>query len=469
MVDRLSRGLNTLFTKILISFWIILLLTVLSALLILQVSKDTDSSLNEPGMADLARVAARIQRSYEAPTPLREQFPRHSAGRKKPAERIYLVGSDGAILNIEDVPRQNKRIRQFMLDNESPDAPKIRFGNNQVIIGPALITINNSPVRLYLEQRIDSLPPELRSPWNLNYWLRSQPQLLLALLGLISFVASMLLAWHISRPLKQLQAAANQLAMGDLTTQLPDINRGDEVGQLAVSLGQMVTHLQSAITNQRRLLSDISHELRSPLTRLNMAVGLSNKRYGQTKENSRIERESLRLEEMISALLSLSRMQLDESQREAVKLDALIHELCGDCQFEAEQLGKIFTCTNQAKITLNCYPQPLQSAIENVCRNALKYAQKNVLLQTQVDRDQLEIRVSDDGPGINDQELEHIFRPFYRADTARDRESGGVGLGLAIADWAVRQHGGSITANNGEEHGLIVTIRLPLTPTSQGA
>lgn len=462
MVRRYSNKLNTLFVKILLSFWVILLLTVLSAVLILRFSDNTDSILHDNAKLDLARETEHIRRFYE-------RFP-HSAGPVPPMHehqreigRTYIVDKNGQILNRRGMSDVNKRIRQFILDHDDPEQPRVRITPKYMFIGPSKITVSDSEVFVYLERRLEALPqkaPE-SSLVTLNQF-RSQPKLMLVLLAIISLIASMLLAWHISKPLKQLRTAANQLAKGDLETRLPNIHRGDEVGQLASSLELMVSSLRNAINNQRRLLSDISHELRSPLTRLNMAVGLSNKRYGLTNENSRIERESERLEEMINALLGLSRMQLDENQREIVRVSHLIKELSEDCRFEAEQLSKKFSVDNQADIQLTCYPQPLLSAIENLCRNAIKYASESVLLQITTAQKQLYITVRDDGPGIDEQELEQIFRPFYRASSARDRESGGVGLGLAIADWAVRQHSGSILATNRRDRsGLEVTIHLP--------
>lgn len=458
LVTWLWALLNSLFVKIILAFWGILLLTLVTGFIIIEVSEQTDFALPHWGNRDL-RQAEFISR--HPPPNFRSDRTRSPRGPFPPRPQLIVADEEGALVNTPELGELDNPVRNFIFEHTDAKNPKLRILNHhQVIFGPRLINRDGEHQRVYL---IKFLPTEqinqLRN-------LAVSPKKLLGLLVLFSLLACMGLAWHIARPLKKLRNAANQIARGELSATLPDIHRRDEIGQLSISLSRMSQTMANAITNQRRLLSDISHELRSPLTRLNMAVALSNKRNGQTAEMARVEKESQRLEEMIRALLGLSRMQLEESELQDELLGDLLSEMVIDCQFEASQLGKEFIWLNDGPEHFNCYPDVFLSAIENICRNALKYANHRTTLRVHpVTKGWLTISVEDDGPGIDESELDQIFRPFYRASQARDRNSGGVGLGLAITDWSVRQHGGFIKAENrsGQHRGLIITITLPYT------
>ncbi|MFM2486130.1 ATP-binding protein [Celerinatantimonas yamalensis] len=458
MVNRLWQWANSLFVKILLSFWVILLLTLITALLIIQLGLNSDHRL--PGWAkqELEHSDFMFRLKEFAPEFLPPPMVSEFGHPLPPLQAEFiLVNKSGQIVNAVPLNGDRREILRFVLSSDDPHTPKLKvLRHQQVIFGPRLIQRGTQTYLLYIHRPISQPRFDQLSRFAMR------PVILLGALIIFSLIACMALAWHIATPLKKLRNAANQIAVGDLSATLPNIHRRDEVGQLADSLSQMSHTLANAITNQQRLLSDISHELRSPLTRLNMAVALSYKRYGSTNELCRIERESGRLEEMIHALLGLSRMQLDESKIEKQDLAQLLSDLDNDCQFEASQVGKTFQLTHHGPKTLYCFPESLLSAIENLCRNAIKYAVQQIELTIIEQGNNIIITVTDDGPGIPDNELVQVFRPFYRASAARDRDSGGVGLGLAIADWAVRQHGGNIAAHNRSHHnGLCVTIRLP--------
>lgn len=457
MVSRLWYIANSLFFKIFLSFWVIVLLTVITAMLIVHLGVKDDYPLPSWAKRDLQHGALFIK--YGPPPPplsILKDFPPLPRLEHR---RLVIVDQEGQIINHPNLGSQQREVLNFLFNVNNPNQPKLRiFEHNQVVFGPLLFHKDEQTRLLYITSRL--------SPTHLDQLrrFRARPEILLFALIAFSLVACLLLAWHISRPLKKLRTAANRIAMGELCAAIPAIQRKDEIGQLAESFSHMSQTLSNAITNQRRLLSDISHELRSPLTRLNMAVALSYKRHGPSNELARIEKESERLEEMIRALLGLSRMQLDESQLEDQNISSLLEELSNDCQFEASQVGKKFCVENHGPEYMRCYPNVLLSAIENLCRNAIKYAQHRVEMKISLKDTCLCIQVQDDGPGIDKEELEQIFRPFYRASKARDRDSGGVGLGLAIADWAIRHHGGIIRASNRTDHsGLCVTIIIPYT------
>ncbi|GAK86707.1 copper sensory histidine kinase CpxA [Vibrio ponticus] len=225
----------------------------------------------------------------------------------------------------------------------------------------------------------------------------------------------------------------------------------------------MVQDVNQMISGQQRLLSDISHELRSPLTRLRMATALATRKQGESPELTRIDTEAQRLEQMIAELLELSRTQLDShTDREQQPLTSLWEAILSDAQFEAEQMNKTLRYSPVPERIISGKPKLLMSALDNIVRNAIHYGKDQIQVSINADREQVIVHVDDNGEGVAEHELEAIFRPFYRVSTARDRVSGGTGLGLAITQTAVRQHSGTIEASRSPLGGLRVTVCLPL-------
>jgi signal transduction histidine kinase len=289
-----------------------------------------------------------------------------------------------------------------------------------------------------------------------HLWLR----LLLAILisGLISYAVSR----YLTRPLKQLQLASRKLASGELETRIEvPATGGDETDELARDFNTMAEQLQRQMQAQRRLLRDVSHELRSPLARLRVALALAEKEpQRQGAQLQRIERETERLDELIGQLLAVpeGKIELEDS----LDLVILIQELCADASFEAAEENKsIVYRTELAEAVVKTRGDLLKKALENVIRNALSYtaAGTSVLVELEASGAQFCVAVTDQGPGIPDNALERIFEPFYRVDDARQRETGGYGLGLSIASNSIKQHGGSIRAQN-TGSGLRVLITL---------
>ncbi len=303
----------------------------------------------------------------------------------------------------------------------------------------------------------------------------AQTQLLrLVLALLISGVICYGLTWYLTRPILRLRAATHQLAAGDLSARAgPQVaRRRDELGDLVRDFNRMAERIEALLTSQRQLLSDISHELRSPLARLNVALGLARQRAGAEAAGTldRIEREAERLNELIGRLLTLARIQAAAAppEKTSVDLQDLVTEIAADAAFEAQERN----CTVRLAGTEPCRtegsPELLRSAVENVVRNAVRYTAPGteIELQLAAPRDTqgwAEITVRDHGPGVPAGELQNLFRPFYRVTGARERQTGGVGLGLAITERAVHLHGGSVRASNAPQGGLEVEIRLPAT------
>jgi two-component system sensor histidine kinase CpxA len=289
------------------------------------------------------------------------------------------------------------------------------------------------------------------------------------------------LARYLTQPLLKLRTTTNELAEGNLGARVSSklAKRQDEVGQLGRDFNSMAERLESMVKAQQRLLGDISHELRSPLARLGVALGLARQRSGPEANGAlnRIERESDNLNEMISQLLTLTRLEsgTDGRKRTDVDLAALVREVADDADFEARSQNRAVQVVSSDQCSIKGVEELLRSAVENVVRNAVHYTREGTAVEVALRKQNgaednfAVISVRDRGNGVPDEALEKIFRPFYRAEDARDRQSGGgTGLGLAITERAVRMHGGSVQAANAAGGGLAVEMKFLLTGLQDG-
>ncbi len=281
-----------------------------------------------------------------------------------------------------------------------------------------------------------------------------------------------LLALYLTSPVKKLQSTVQAFAEGNLDARVsPELgNRGDELAELGREFDRMAERIANLISSQKRLLADISHELRSPLARLTVALELARKNSNPKADQAldRIEQESERVNQLVGQLLKLTRLEsgAEEVPPETVSLEELVQQVIEDADFEAHALNKSVKATRLEQCRVAGSVELLRSAVENVIRNAVRYTPEGsaveVALQWRLDTAVLTVR--DHGPGVPEAELAHIFEPFYRVSEARERTSGGVGLGLSIAERTVKLHGGSIRAENAPD-GLLVTLELPLAST----
>lgn len=285
---------------------------------------------------------------------------------------------------------------------------------------------------------------------------------------LVSVLFSALLAWYLSRPLLHLGRALRAMAEGHLDTRVRPLmgGRRDEIVDLAGDFDRMAAQLQQLLAAQQRLLHDISHELRSPLTRLQAAIALLRQRPVQGESMlARIERESQRLDELIEELLTLSRLEAGAGSidRERVDLIELLSAIAEDASFEAETRGCRVSLVAEGRFVSWVSGEMLYRALENVVRNAVKFTAPgtavDIVATVDPQAQQLEIFVRDRGPGVPEEMLESIFEPFKRAD--HDGPVQGFGLGLAIARRAVEMHGGIIRARAAEGGGLSVSLSIP--------
>ncbi|HLY43811.1 MAG TPA: ATP-binding protein [Terracidiphilus sp.] len=301
----------------------------------------------------------------------------------------------------------------------------------------------------------------------------SFPQLPVAIAvgGLTTFVLVMIF----TRPVVRLRKAARELARGKLSTRVKDADsrspKGDEFEGLVHDFNHMAERLESLVNAHKLLLRDVSHELRSPLARANVALELSREDADpkMTSHLNRIERETERLNQLIGQLLTLSSMEAAESldQPEKVSLKQLLGEMLPDSEYEAQQRGAAVELKAECECAVQGRRELLYRAIENVIRNAIRYTEAGTQVEVRLHQDSqahaVMVEVSDRGPGIPESELDAIFRPFYRVDLARNAQTGGFGVGLAIAERAVKLHNGQIRALNRAGGGTTIQISLPIT------
>jgi two-component system sensor histidine kinase CpxA len=247
---------------------------------------------------------------------------------------------------------------------------------------------------------------------------------------------------------------------------------GRDFDDMAQRIEQLINRQEQLLQWQRRLLGDISHELRSPLTRLALASGLLQRKVSDDARPllSRIDRESERLNTLIGHLLTLARLDVtpETIEMESVDLNALLQDVVNDAAFEASSRNVGIEYSPCDSCVINGAPNLLCSAFENVLRNAIRYtaAGTSVIVELQCTAKLVSVTVSDHGPGVPEADLPHIFEPFYRVAEARDRQSGGSGLGLAIVERTLRLHGGSVEALNRPRGGLSICMTLPASRLS---
>lgn len=294
------------------------------------------------------------------------------------------------------------------------------------------------------------------------------PYRLLAIV-VVTGAISVLLARYLSRHLRTLREAATRLGAGDFSVRVSSQLTGADSEALALGeeLDRMSERIQALLETQRRLLRDVSHELRSPLARLAIALELARRKSPVEAHAAlgRIEREADRLNEMIAELLTLSRLEsgVDGHGAEPVDLSETTRELLADVAFEAEQRGVRIDSELAPALTLDGHAELLRRAVENVVRNAVRFSPDDgvVVVRLRPHEGMLELSVRDHGPGVPAASLSRLFEPFYRVGDDRARHNGGSGIGLAITQGAVALHGGSVRAENAEGGGLRVTLRLP--------
>lgn len=281
---------------------------------------------------------------------------------------------------------------------------------------------------------------------------------------LASLISAFILARYIAKPIRNLRLAFASAATGDLKVRVDDGKRSDELADLGRDFDRMAAQLGALMVGQRRLLHDVSHELRSPLARLQAAIGLARQQPDRAEASmQRIERESVRMDKLVGELLTLSRLEagVTGDMSEAVDMGELVGGIMDDAGFEAESTGRRLVYHDCGSALVRGRPELLHRSVENVVRNALRYTAdgSEVTASAGFDAGRYRLTVRDQGPGVAEGDLNAIFEPFFRCPT--NPNPNGHGLGLAIAKRVIQTHGGTIQAQNRAEGGLEVIIDLP--------
>jgi two-component system sensor histidine kinase CpxA len=286
---------------------------------------------------------------------------------------------------------------------------------------------------------------------------------LICVLITIAFL-SWIFSRSIAKPLAQLRTTVSRFGAGDLSARTASTRR-DEFGDVSRAFDEMADRIETLMTAERRLLQDVSHELRTPLSRLGFAIELARKAPDRDAALDRIRKEVDRLNSLVNQLLQVTRAEGDPAAREMepVPLDELLREVAEDTAWEAELRKVRIVARIGEHATVRGDRELLRRAIENVVRNALRYAPENSTVEIGLEssKDSARIRVRDEGPGVAEENLEQIFQPFFREDSSRNAATGGVGLGLAITYRAIHLHHGQVRARNAAP-GLMVEIELPV-------
>ncbi len=296
----------------------------------------------------------------------------------------------------------------------------------------------------------------------------------LVLKALAAMLAGCLLCWLLARsitaPIRTLQSAARSLGEGDLSVRVsPKIPpRNDELTDLAHEFDRMAAQIESLRNEQHRLLADISHELRSPLTRLSISTELASR--GDSESLERMRKDITALDQLIEQILTLTRLEIQQQTRvqSNTPLNKVLTALVDDADFEAREQGKSVILQAHQPCSVRGEPGLLRSCLENVIRNAVRFTPAATAVRVLVEKGQRNkqpvaiVTVEDQGSGVPEDSLAHIFEPFYRVSASEDDDNRGSGLGLSISERIVTLYGGTITAHNAVTGGLVVVIELPL-------
>lgn len=458
--------IHRLFVKVFLWFW----LTVLALFAIFFASRMLGSRLlpaTDVIAAFAPRVAGEAAHAYEFGGPQEfEQFQRGLMGNSE--GELYLIDGYGKDVLSRPIPSDSLSIVRAA---RSDGGIATRYGLRSRSASYRFTSPSGHPYVLLLYVRL-----------KLEKFLEATGGGGLPFFGVVLLVVLLMvtlfcfwLAHHIVAPIQGIQSAARKVATGDLTVRAPvEISkRHDELAFLAVDFNAMVERISALVRSQRDLLSTVSHELRSPLTRFNVSLALLRKQSPPESEEllQRMEHDVERVDVLMGQLLTLSRLEmgLSSDERDNVDLSQLVQEVVADGDFEAHSCSKSVRLEAVGDIFIEkADQQALRSACENIVRNAIRFTppgtEVEVVLkvETRSDFPQAVLSVRDYGPGVPEEALPQIFQPFFRVKAPPGpRRNHGTGLGLAIALEAIRQHRGTIVASNASPTGLEVKIMLP--------
>ena len=495
--------MKSLFLKIFVSFWAALALSLVLAIMVTIALRPGRRGIESQAPQTLAEAVNAYQtggqhgvheyleefwRTQHVRAYIFDPAGNELSGRHVPPwiEDSREGGPQPGTQNAQKGLRAGPPFRHSWVDNLLPDR-----------IWREALTLDGKRYTLVLE-----LPPGRRGffgPFDIP---------LLGIAVILSGLVCYLLAWSVTSPVTRLRKAAQTLATGDLSarTGAPAGGGRDDLTELMRDFDRMADRIEGLVDSQSRLLKDVSHELRSPLARLSVALGLARQRATPELEGSlnRIELEADRLNQLIQRLLTIARLEsgTDGLHKTTLSLRELVEQVAHDAEYETPgracrvttlsdsisrdpgEVGRGNSNGNRIsykdadddydEFLVEGDPDLLRSAVENVVRNATRYTVEGTTVEVRLERqhaggeEEIIVRVLDSGPGVPNEALKKILEPFYRLDNARNQQTGGAGLGLSIADRAIRLHGGQLHASNRREGGLEIEIRIPAIPPVRG-
>jgi len=459
--------MSRLYWRIFIAFWAVIILTVVVTVTVNTVvlRDDVATSRLQALFASMDALTEQAQRTLdsEGEAGLREWLAQKRASLNVP---MFIVDPDGMELLGQPLPPRLRpppelqsgferwRERRFEL---RPDArPGPRRGpraRSRTLTGPR-------GEYTFVAMGIDS-------PRSGGIWSRDSRRLFPLMLVLVSGAACFWLARYLTRPIQVFRETGQRITAGDLSARVgaPVDQRKDEFGALARDFDQMAARIQTLLESKQRLLREVSHELRSPLARLQAATGLMRQQAGNADNANldRIEQEAETLNHMIGQILAFARLEsLERVTREPTDVAELVSEVVANARFEAQTLGRDVTFQAPKHVEAELDPALIQSAIDNVVRNAVQHSEQLTTVTLAAAPDSIQITVSDDGPGAPAENLDRLFELFFTAAPSNSADGQGAGIGLAIARRVVDLHGGSVVARNRVDgSGLEVSISLP--------
>ena len=460
--------MRTLFWKIFLSFWLVLAIFIVIAVLFLgRPARAPQTGWQMVATDAFAMYTQSLMQAYERGE--KAELDRYlQRTRQASHEEVFLLDSEGNELTGQTLrPPAQGLAKRAQLEGKAEFAV---VEGKPFLAQPVVTSGGANYVAL---MRLSSMPDPPPGPPGPQRPLRD-----LGIAIVISGIVCFWLARYLSAPIVRLRNAAQELSKGNLTARAGrhSKNRRDEIAQLVQEFDQMAEQIESLMSAQKRLISDVSHEFRSPLTRINLAVELIRNvdSPGVSTAITRIEQETERLDGMVGKLLTLSRMEAGQqlTDQKEIQLADLLRQVVADTDFEARDRNCRVVLYEADDCRTVGSPELLRSAIENVIRNAVRYTadQTEVEVRLICKSSDLNsatvIKIRDHGPGVPDSSLHQLFRPFFRLDASRERKTGGAGLGLAIAQRAVRLHGGEVSASNSPGGGLEVRIAFPATSSA---
>ncbi|WP_263322306.1 ATP-binding protein [Endozoicomonas sp. Mp262] len=444
---------RSLFWKIFLWFWLTMIAMMVTLFIAFAITVDPSDFLSERRALFRELEIASTKMEHLAQWSVRFPRPRF------PGSSYFLFDMEGNILGGSDL---SEELQSAYKKTRVTSEPSIIFRRGVVVVGPRKVILNGQPYELYLTKEMPRLVH-----WRVKQVMARQWHLVIIALG-VSFLLCVILARYLVGPIRHLQGISRKLAKGDMAARVGTkvIQRKDELGELGHDFDVMAAKLEFLLNTKQQLLRDVSHELRSPLTRLQLSLALARRKSPEaTAEHDRIEREIERLDQLIGQIIRFSRIQhgVSEQAWEGVDLQQLVKQLVDDGDFEAQARNKAVILTKSTEINIMAVRDFVSSAIENIIRNAIRFTPEESSIEVsleQVEREAV-IRVRDYGPGVPEDTLDSLFDPFFRVDETRGRENNGTGLGMAIAHGTVSFHKGTIRAKNASP-GLQVEIRLPL-------